>query len=99
VKTIPTGDWLVDAKKLAADSKLRSWKEMMSRELRDWEPQDHVQTTATAAFLLESEPAKFLKLLKRLRDREDQAAALEETYKANLDDLQDRCAKWLLARR
>lgn len=99
VKTIPTGDWLVDAKKLASESKLRLWKDMIKRELRDWEAQDHVQTMAAAAFLLESEQAKFLKLLKRLRDREDQTAALEEAYKATLDELQDRCAKWLLARR
>jgi hypothetical protein len=98
VKTIPIGDWLVNAKKLAGESKLRAWKDMMSRELRDWEWEDHVQTTAAAAFLLESEPAKFLKLLKRLRDREDPAAALEETYKGTLDDLQDRCAKWLAKR-
>src|SRR5262245_9893879 len=99
VKTIPTGDWLVDAKKLAGESKLRPWNEMTKRELRDWEPQDHVQTMATAAFLLESESAKFVKLLKRLRDREEQAVVLEETYKGTLDELQERCAKWLLARR
>jgi hypothetical protein len=98
VKTIPVGDWLADANKLAGESKLRPWNEMMSRELRDWEPRDHVQTTATAAFLLESEPAKFLKLLKRLRAGEEQTAALEETYKGTLDELQERCAKWLAKR-
>jgi len=99
VKTIPVGDWFNDARKLASEVKLRPWKDMMKRELRDWETQDHVQTMATAAFLLESEPARFLKLLKRLRRGEEQAAALEETYLAPLDELQDRCAKWLLARR
>jgi hypothetical protein len=99
VKTIPVGDWLVEAKKLASESKLRPWKDMIKRELHDWQPQDYVQTMATAAFLIESEPAKFLKLLKRLRDGEEQIAALEEAYKATLDDVQERCAKWLLARR
>jgi hypothetical protein len=98
VKTIPTGDWFVDAKKLAGESKLRPWNEMIKRELRDWEPPDHVQTMASAAFLLESEPTKFLKLLKRLRDREDQTTALEETYKGTLDELQERCVKWLAKR-
>ena len=46
-----------------------------------------------AAFLLESEPAKFLKLLKRLRGGEEQAAALEESYKATLEELEQRLAR------
>jgi hypothetical protein len=98
VKVIPVGDWLADAKTLAAESKLPPWKEMMARELRDWEWEDHVQTTASVAFLLESEPAKFLRLLKQLRAGDEPTAALEETYKATLDELQDRCAKWLAKR-
>jgi len=72
---------------------------MMTRELRDWEALDHVQTMAMAAFLLESEPARFLKLLKRLRSGEEPVGALEETYKATTEELEQRCAKWLLARR
>ena len=33
VKQIPVGDWLADARKLAAETKLRTWKQMMQREL------------------------------------------------------------------
>ncbi len=99
VAIVPVGDWLVDAKKLSSEAKLRPWKEMMTRELRDWEALDHVQTMAMAAFLLESEPARFLKLLKRLRSGEEPVGALEETYKATTEELEQRCAKWLLARR
>ncbi|HMC11026.1 MAG TPA: hypothetical protein VKH44_07035 [Pirellulaceae bacterium] len=99
VKQVPVGDWLADARKLAAESKLRTWKEMMKRELHDWEPADHVQTMATAAFLLESEPAKFLDLAKRLKSGDQQVAALEDAYRTQLDELEQRCTRWLLARR
>jgi len=71
----------------------------MKRELRDWQPQDHVQTTAMAAFLLESEPSSFLDLVKRLNGREQEAAALEAAYRTSLDDLEQRYSPWLLARR
>jgi hypothetical protein len=99
VKQIPVGDWLADARKLAADSKLRPWKEMMARELRDWETSDHVQTTGAVAFLIESEPAKFLRLVARLRGGEEAIAALEAAYGVVLDELEQRFSRWLLARR
>jgi hypothetical protein len=98
VKEIPVGDWLADARKLAADGKLLPWKDMVARELRDWEARDHVQTMAAAAFLLDSEPARFLKLLRRLRGGEPETAALEETYRGTLEEIDQRFAKWLAAR-
>lgn len=98
-KQIPVGDWMAEARKLAGDARHRSWKEMLKRELRDWEAADHVQTMAMAGFLFESEPAKFLDLLKRLKEGAQEVAALEETYRGKLEELEQRWVRWMLARR
>jgi hypothetical protein len=99
VKQIPVGDWLAQARQLASDSKLRTWKELMNRELRDWEAIDHIQSMAMAAFLLESEPNHFLDLTKRLKRGEQEMPALETAYRTNLAALEDRLPRWLLTRR
>jgi len=88
VKQVPVGDWMTEARKLAGETKLRAWKEMMKRELRDWEPEDHIQTMAMVAFLLETEPAKFLDVVRRLKSGDDEVAALEDAYRAKRDDLE-----------
>jgi hypothetical protein len=99
VKQVPVGDWMAEARKLAAEARHRSWKEMLKRELRDWDAADHVQTMAMAGFLLESEPAKFLDLLKRLKGGDQEVAALEDAYRVTLDELEQRWVRWMLARR
>jgi hypothetical protein len=99
VKQVPVGDWLAEARKLVAESRQRPWPEIMKRELRDWEPEDHFQTMSMAGFLLESEPAKFLDLARRLASGEKDAAAIESAYRAPLDDLAERWSRWLLAQR
>ena len=96
VKDIPVGDWLAEARTLATNAELRPWNELFGLELVDWRGRDHVQTMATAAFLLESDSAKFLKLIKRLRGGQSAVEAIEETYRATLTEIQDRCTKWLL---
>jgi hypothetical protein len=99
VKQVPVGDWMAEARKLAAEARHRTWKEMLKRELREWEAADHVQTMAMAGFLLESEPAKFLDLLKRLKAGDQEVAALEDAYRVTLDELEQRWVRWMLARR
>jgi hypothetical protein len=97
VKQVPVGDWLGEARKLAADTKLRGWQEMVKRELRDWEAADHEQSMAMVAFLVETEPAKFLDLLRRLKSGDNEAAALEGAYRAKREELEERFSRWLLA--
>jgi hypothetical protein len=99
VKQIPVSDWLADARKLAGLSKHRPWNKMIERELRDWEAEDHVQTMAMVAFLLGTQPAKFLDLVARIKNGDDQVSALEEAYHAKLDDLEQQWLRWLLAGR
>jgi hypothetical protein len=98
-RQIPVADWLVEARKLAGDRKHQPWITMVKREMRDWEKNDHVQTTSMVAFLLEAEPAKFLNYVNRLKNREEQNAALEEAFEATFDQLEERWKKWLAARR
>ena len=57
------------------------------------------QTMAMAAYLLESAPAKFLELLKRLRGGEHEDSALEEAYRMTLEELEQRYGRWILARK
>jgi hypothetical protein len=99
VKQVPVGDWMAEARKLAAEARHRPWNEMLKRELREWEATDHVQTMAMAGFLLESEPVKFLDLLKRLKAGDQEVAALEDAYRVKVDELEQRWVRWMLARR
>jgi len=98
VKQIAVGNWLTDARKLAGQGKLRPWSEMTKRELADWEWEDHVETMAMAAFLVESEPPRFLDLMRRLKAGDNFTPALESAYRATTDELDQRCTRWLLAR-
>jgi hypothetical protein len=95
----PTGDWYAEARRLAAAGGLRPWDRMMSRELRDWEPNDYVQTLGMVAFLLESEPGKFLDNCRRLAAGDDRLTALEQAYRLSSEELDERCGRWLVARR
>jgi hypothetical protein len=52
-----------------------------------------------AAFLLESEPARFLDFVRRLAGGEKDTDAVASAYHASLDDLAERWSRWLLARR
>jgi hypothetical protein len=98
-RQMPVGDWMIEARKLVGEKKQRPWKAMFKRELIDWETPDHIQTMSMAAFLFESEPAKFLAYLKRLRRDEEPLEALEGAYNASLDDLEARWARWAAGKR
>jgi hypothetical protein len=93
------GDWMATAKRAASEKKLRPWSKLLDRELRDFEPADYAQSQALVAFLLESEPQRFLDFVRRLHADEPRATALEEAYTEKLDDLELRSRRWLLARR
>ena len=96
---MPVGDWMVEARKLIAEKNQRPWKAMFKRELIDWEVPDHIQTMSMAAFLFESEPAKFVGYLRRLRSGEQELTALEEAYGFPLDEIEQRWARWVAIRR
>jgi hypothetical protein len=98
-RQMPVGDWMVEARKLVGEKKQRTWKAMFKRELIDWETPDHVQTMSMAAFLFESEPAKFLGYLRRMRSGEEPVEAMEEAYGSSVTDIEERWARWIAARR
>ena len=72
---------------------------MFKRELIDWEASDYVQTMSMAKFLFESEPAKFLGYVKRLRRGEEPVKALEGAYHVALSDIEERWARWAAVKR
>jgi hypothetical protein len=71
---------------------------MLTRELRDFVKADYPQSLGMVAFLLESEPARFMTLLELLRRRQPCQAALEEAYGRPLAELEAASVKWLLRR-
>lgn len=93
------GEWFAESRRLATAGELRPWSKMLGRELREWQPADYVQTLAMTAFLVESEPAKFLDFNERLAAGDDPQTALEQAYRRPLAELEQRCTKWLIARR
>jgi hypothetical protein len=98
-QALPIGDWMQEARRMAGDARFRPWDKLLKRELRDWQPVDYVQTMAFVAFLLETEPEKFLALLRNLAAGEADVTALQSAYKSSLEELGQRCERWLLARR
>jgi hypothetical protein len=95
----PVGDWLAEARRLAAQSEFRPWEKFIRRELRDWQANDYTQALGMATFLLESEPGKFIAFLKLLASGDDAITVLEQAYRQKMEDLEQRCTKWLAARR
>jgi hypothetical protein len=84
-----------DAKQQAVARKLRPWPDMIQRELRDYEGADYFQSMGMVAFLLDSEPAKFLEFLRLLKAGTECQPALEEAYGKDLATIGQASAKWL----
>jgi hypothetical protein len=98
-EAVPPGDWMAASRKLAAEATYREWNELFKLHLRDWEPQDHVQTMSMAAFLLQDEPARFLDYLRQLARGEESEPALQRGYGVPLRQLEERWLRWQLAKR
>jgi len=97
---VPTiGDWMQEARRQSSGGKSRPWNKLFDREVRDFAPADYSQAMAMVAFLLESKPPDFLNLARKLRARQPQQAALESAYEASLTELEQRCKRWLVARK
>lgn len=95
---VPVGNWMVQARRLAETDKALPWNEVFQAELRDWRDEHHFQTMSMVAFLLESEPRKFMEYLKRLNDQEVGGEALESAYSTSIADLEKRWADWIISR-
>jgi hypothetical protein len=86
---------LRDARQQAVLRQLRPWQDMVRRDLRDFEPGDYPQSMGMVAFLLDSEPAKFLELLRLIKGGDDCQSALEAAYAKDLVALAQSGSKWL----
>jgi hypothetical protein len=86
---------LSDAKEQAAARKFRPWDDLLTRELRDFEPADYTQSLGMVSFLLDAGPAKFLSLVRLLRRGSPSAAALEEAFDKDATVLSVEATKWL----
>lgn len=93
---VPPGDWMAGSRKLVGESQHRDWTKFMRRDLRDWELGDHYQSMSMAAFLLASEPSKFLTFLRQLGAGVGQTQALESVFQCGLADVEERWVRWLL---
>lgn len=92
-------DWSIEMRRLAATNQLRSWARMFILPLRDYGPPDYVTSFSMTAFLLRTEPQKFLDLVRALRDGKDSPTALAECYGKPVEQLQQAWLQWVVAPR
>jgi len=91
----PMGSWAQQVRQLALGKQLRPWPEQRKRELRDWDARDYLQSFGMVAYLLQSDPKKFLELTRKLRAGLEEDKALEESYAMPQAALETACTKWL----
>ena len=60
---------------------------------------DYLSAYATAAFLIQTQPQKFLDLLRLLREGKAAEAALERAYGEPVEKLQAKWVRWIRGRR
>ena len=92
------GVTLAEASRQSAAGQFRPWDKLLARELRDFEKSDYPQSLAMVAFLLDTEPAKFLRMVELIKGRTPDAAALEEAFSKNAAEVEAACGKWLAGR-
>jgi hypothetical protein len=92
-------DWWVAMQQLAAVNRLRPWDNLFGRELRDYTTPDYVTTFSTVAFLLRSQPQKFLDFARALSGGQEAPAALAASYGKPAEQLQAAWLQWLAAPR
>ena len=86
---------LRDAKLQSRERKVRPWEDLLTRELRDFEPADYTQSLGMVAFLLDSQPARFLEFVRLLKAGTPCAAAMEQAYDKDHTILSLDAGKWL----
>jgi len=91
-------DWSIEMRRLAAFNKLQSWKNMFILELRDYQAPEYVTSFSMVAYLILSEPVKFLDLARAIGQGKESEAALTEVYGKSVDRLQAAWLHWLAGR-
>ena len=86
-------------RRLAAFNKLKPWKSMFALELRDYQAPEHITSFSMVAFLIRTEPVKFLDLVRAIGQGTPAEAALTEAYGKSVEKLQVDWVKWLAGRR
>jgi len=89
-------DWALAAKRLAAAGVLKPWNDIMGLDLQDYGPVDHVQSYAMTAFLLQSDPQKFLDMTELMAGGTEPAAAIAKAYGKPIEELQQVWLQWLV---
>ena len=89
------GDWVSQVRQLAVANQLRPWVEQTGRQLEDWDVRDYLQSFGMVAFLLQSEPKKFLVYTRKLKAGVEAEKALEDAYEKSIGKLDTECVRWL----
>ncbi len=89
-------NWSLDMQRLAAASLLRPWAErMFTLPLRDYQVPDYVTSFSMVAFLIRTEPDKFLDMVRAIRGGKDAPVALTDCYGKNVEQLQKGWLRWV----
>ena len=89
-------NWKLEIKKFAAKQQLNEWADVFRLELRDYQPVDHLQAYSITAFLLRSDPQRFIKMAKSVGEGKGCADAIEEAYETPIEKLQQQWFAWLI---
>jgi hypothetical protein len=91
-------DWMLEARQNVMQKKIRPWEEMIKLELRDFSDKEYLQAFSMVVFLLQTEPKKFLDLVRYTRAGKSSADSLEMAYGAKVPELDARWAKWVVGK-
>ncbi|MCH7604153.1 MAG: hypothetical protein IIB54_15450, partial [Planctomycetes bacterium] len=80
-------DWVKELKKYAELNKLRPFDDIIDRELRTYEPPDHLTVFAMVSYLY-TDPSRFVRLVLAIKGGQDDRAALKEVYGLSVLQLQ-----------
>jgi len=92
-------NWPWEIRRFAAAGRLRPWKDLLARDLADYQAVDYLSAYAIVAFLINTDPAGFLDFVRNVREGLDGRTALEKAYGKSVEQLQARWLRWLSGRR
>jgi hypothetical protein len=91
------GSWDDQLRQLARVGKLRTWDEMFSKELAEFEMVHFLEAKSMVTFLLR-DPQKFLDLTRAFATGADAPTALTDIYGKPVEDLEREWRRWVSGR-
>lgn len=89
-------NWAAEAKRLARERAFKPWDKVFHLDLRDFEGADYLQAYAMVAYLIQTQPQKFLDYTELLGEGGEIGPSLEKAYGHPIAELQVDWVRWLM---